>query len=49
MTWPAAHGLETARRTRRALVEDAIAGLAQLDSRADPLRAVARYIIERRR
>ena len=40
-------GADEARRRAEALVEDAIAALAPFDDRAAPLRAVARYIVER--
>jgi geranylgeranyl diphosphate synthase, type II len=46
-TWPAVCGLEEAQRRQRSLCEEAIAALAPFDEKADPLRAIARYIIER--
>jgi len=46
-TWPALCGLEEARRRQHALCEDAVAALKAFDEKADPLRAIARYIIER--
>ena len=41
-------GAEEARRRAGGLVDDAIAALGRFDDRAEPLRAVARYIVERR-
>ncbi|MFO7782996.1 MAG: polyprenyl synthetase family protein [Thermodesulfobacteriota bacterium] len=49
MTWPAAYGFEESKKIREDLVTAGIESLLQLDHRADPLRAIARYIIERRR
>ena len=41
-------GADEARRRAEALVDDAIAALSHFDEKAAPLRAVARYIVERR-
>ena len=41
-------GADEARRRAEALVEGAIAALSPFDGKAEPLRAVARYIVERR-
>ena len=41
-------GAEEARQRAGALVDDAIAALSAFDDKAGPLRAVARYIVERR-
>ena len=41
-------GAEEARQRAEALVDDAIAALSVFDEKAAPLRAVARYIVERR-
>jgi geranylgeranyl diphosphate synthase type II len=46
-TWPALCGLEEARKRQHALCEDAVASLAGFNEKADPLRVIARYIIER--
>jgi len=46
-TYPALCGQEEARRRQRALCEDAVAALKAFDEKAAPLRAIARYIIER--
>lgn len=48
VTYPAVVGLEEARQTARELVNDALAALERFDQRADPLRALAKYIITRR-
>ena len=41
-------GADEARRRAAALVDDAVAALGPFDEKAAPLRAVARYIVERR-
>ena len=41
-------GAEEARRRAEALVDDAVTALSAFDAKAAPLRAVARYIVERR-
>jgi len=48
-TYPAVHGLEGAKARAAALVAEAIRALEPLDARADPLRGIARFIVERRR
>ena len=48
VTYPAVVGLEEARQSARELVNDALAALERFDQRADPLRALAKYIITRR-
>jgi geranylgeranyl diphosphate synthase type II len=48
-TYPAVHGLEGAKARAAALVAEAISALEPLDARADPLRGIARFIVERRR
>ncbi len=48
LTWPAAFGLEASRRDQNELVDEAVEALGRFDHRADPLRAIARYIVERR-
>ena len=47
-TWPAVYGLEQSRRDAARLVEEAFAVLAPYGSRADGLKAVARYLVERK-
>jgi len=46
-TYPALLGLEGARARARAMVDDALEALAELDEGAEPLRDLARYVIER--
>jgi geranylgeranyl diphosphate synthase type II len=47
-TYPDHHGLEASRVMAKRLVEDAKAALAPLGSPADPIRALADYVLERR-
>lgn len=46
-TYPALLGLSDAKERARLLHEDALASLAELDHRADALRGISHYIIER--
>jgi geranylgeranyl diphosphate synthase type II len=48
-TYPAVHGLEDAKARAAVLVGEAIQALEPLGERADPLRGIARFIVERRR
>lgn len=48
-TYPALLGVEVSRETARDLVERAVAALAPFDEKADPLRRMARYMVERKR
>ncbi len=48
-TYPSIMGIEESKEFARKLVNDALAALNVFDSKAEPLRAVARYIIERKR
>jgi len=48
-TYPGLLGLDGAQRLARRLIEEAIASLADLDDRAQPLRSLAHYIIQRHR
>lgn len=48
-TYPALMGLDQSRIFARRLIDDALQALAIFDNNAEPLRAIARYIIERRR
>lgn len=48
-TYPAVTGIEHSKQTQSKLVEDAVAALETFDRRADPLRAIARYVIERKK
>ena len=47
-TWPAVYGIEQSRRDASALIEEAFAALAPYGSRADGLKSVARYLVERK-
>ena len=47
-TWPAVFGLEQSRRDAARLIEEAFAALAPYGCRADGLKAVARYLVERK-
>jgi len=47
-TYPRIWGLETSRNKAQALIEDAIAQLTIYGAEADPLRAIAQYIINRK-
>ena len=48
-TYPAILGLETSRQFAKNLVDEALQVLKVFDKTADPLRALATYIIERKR
>ena len=48
MTYPGLLGLDAARDKARELVEAAVNDLAEFDHRAEPLRKIARYILERK-
>lgn len=47
-TYPSLIGLEESKRRARSLVGAALESLSIFDERADPLREIARYIVERR-
>lgn len=47
-TYPAVHGVEASRRRARALVEEAKHALGSLGGAAEPIRALADFILERR-
>jgi geranylgeranyl diphosphate synthase type II len=49
VTYPGVLGLEVSRNRQRELVESAVDALASFDRRAEPLRSIARYIIERKK
>jgi geranylgeranyl diphosphate synthase type II len=49
LTYPAAAGLERSRQAARKLVDDALTALKALDEKADALRALAEYIITRKK
>jgi len=46
-TWPAVHGLEQSKLDAARLIEEAFAALEPYGSRADGLKSVARYLVER--
>ncbi len=48
MTYPRLYGLERSRGIARELVDAAVASLGAFSSGADPLREIARYLLERR-
>jgi geranylgeranyl diphosphate synthase type II len=48
-TWPAVHGVERSLRDARELIDDAFADLESFGMAADPLKAVARYLVERKK
>jgi len=47
-TWPAVFGIEQSSRDAASLIEEAFAALAPYGSRADGLKSVARYLVERK-
>ena len=47
-TYPAIHGIDTSHVKARELIADGIAALAPLGPAADPIRALAHFVIERR-
>jgi geranylgeranyl diphosphate synthase type II len=48
-TYPSLIGLETSRQFAQKLVREALQALETFDNKADPLRAIATYVIERKR
>ena len=47
-TWPAVFGIEQSRRDAASLIEEAFAVLAPYGTRAEGLKSVARYLVERK-
>jgi geranylgeranyl diphosphate synthase type II len=47
-TYPSVFGLEESRRKAESLVRDSLKSIETFDKRADPLRAIAHYILQRR-
>jgi geranylgeranyl diphosphate synthase type II len=47
-TWPAVFGIEQSRRDAAALIEEAFAAIAPYGSRAEALKAIASYLVERK-
>jgi geranylgeranyl diphosphate synthase type II len=48
VTWPAVFGIEQSQRDAARLIEEAFDALAPYGPRADSLKAVARYLVERK-
>jgi len=48
-TWPAVYGIEQSQKDAARLIDEAFAALAPYGSRADGLKAVARYLVERKK
>jgi geranylgeranyl diphosphate synthase, type II len=48
VTWPAVYGIEQSERDAARLIEEAFAALEPYGERADNLKAVARYLVERK-
>jgi geranylgeranyl diphosphate synthase, type II len=46
-TWPAVFGIDQSRRDARQLIDEAFAALAPYGNRAEGLKSVARYLVER--
>lgn len=49
VTYPSLFGVETSRTMAREAVQEAIAALDSFDAQADPLRALAHYIVDRKK
>jgi geranylgeranyl diphosphate synthase type II len=49
VTYPSVHGLVRSREIQKQSIDQAIHSLKTFDSKADPLRALATYMIERKR
>jgi geranylgeranyl diphosphate synthase, type II len=47
-TWPAVYGIEQSQRDAATLIDEAFAALKPYGSRADGLKSVARYLVERK-
>ena len=47
-TWPAVYGIEQSRRDAAQLIDEAFAALAPYGDRAEGLKSVARYLVERK-
>ena len=47
-TWPAVYGIDQSRRDADELIADAFAALAPFGPAADPLKSLARYLVERK-
>ncbi len=47
-TWPAVYGIEQSRKDAARLIDEAFAALEPYGDRADGMKAVARYLVERK-
>ena len=47
-TYPALHGVDASRARARYLIQEAEGALAELGPRAEPIRALGRFIVERK-
>ena len=47
-TWPAVYGIEQSEKDAARLIDEAFAALEPFGKRADGLKAVARYLVERK-
>lgn len=48
MTYPRLYGIEESKQKARELIDNAIGSLAAFDEKAEPLRAIAKYLLERK-
>jgi len=48
LTYPRLYGIEESRRKAKELIDASVSALSVFDGKAEPLRAVARYLYERR-
>ncbi len=48
MTYPKLYGIEESRRKAKGLIENAVDSLTVFDEKAEPLRAIAQYLLERK-
>ena len=49
ITYPSILGLDKSKEIQRAMIKGAVESLESFDDRADPLRDIAQYIIERKK
>ncbi len=49
VTYPSVFGLAASKEIQKTLITQAIHSLQSLDQKADPLRSIATYIIERKK
>jgi geranylgeranyl diphosphate synthase type II len=48
LTYPSLYGIEESRRKAKELIDASVSALSVFDGKAEPLRAVARYLYERK-